>query len=1200
MSKALAGLGGIKPTPKASGKAATVSSGSRALAGLGLTPAVAPTVGQKPSENALTKALNILGKPGSALFSLGMEAESAAKGRGFSPSRLKQNVGKNFNPMTAIAEANPQLGAVGQGVGFLGAVVTDPLSALGGASGLARGGQGVMRQLENPAIREGLAKLGYGDEAIRGAQTSLLQKGVQGTDQGLMDALSQITGKSTRQGVYVAGGSGIGELRLPGTGGLARASERANMAARKAFVSSAGGAKVSKLFSGKNEDIAQLKVDARKGDINAWHKVEASRAAARAEKAAEHVMTRELKRAMKPFKGADADDMRRALEGDMTAAIRLESKGIGADKVAGVRKWLDDAADRVGIPRLENYFPRQMTKEMRLEMKKSLLNGADFGPAMKRELVDGAEFMGETLRGTPQQIREQIETILKQRWGDDYIKMFNDNPHEVLAAYTKQIARREAKLAAAAELSRRIGMATDSGVVAQGGAASRGAAGSPSTLPDVSRAPASAGRQVADDMPASTLQGPDAKEFARVGAVPAEAPRPQAQDVPRRGRETLSSEQTARVAAEQIKRDELIRQRNELAEQFDAAQVVSGPSVSMTPQQMQQRAMTLDQLMYNQTDRAVMEAMQREAISLRMAAAEDIASRTMDPIRRQSLEDSVAGYRQQLDALGPGPGTIPSVAGPSRGAELQRRIADLDREIAGLSGERRLVQQEAREELLEAVRLEEIAGFESAPEMAAKARLESQAAKQRADLGRPGKNTEAKTRAVLNNGTQLHNLVADSVRKLASGDDIDELADILTRTSRLNTTEGQRSLLRGYDALNNFLKRYQILSPGFHIRNAFGGEFNNWLAGVDRGAKYEWRQIWVKSGYGTKPERLNKAQREIFDWVESAGVFGNQATDVADEAIGRSWNPFAKNFRGTQRSRDIGGGVEGMLRGELANHIRRKGGTIQDAFDDVAKFHFDYDDLTGFERNVMKRIIPFYTWTRKNMPLQLEQIAKQPAKYTAYIKAKTAIENLSEEEGVYPEYYDNLMSIRLPKGVSQMIPGMGDNMAYIAPDLPFRDVAEYLNPAQPTRGLDMLKSAGAVPLKLPLELQAGRKFFNDQPFYEGWQKAPGSWKAMPGLLPALAALGIGDRGANGEYYMDQRDAYKVEQLMPALARIRRMAPSGEGDEFLQERQMTSILSTNLGIGIRANTPAAQKAELSRRTKKEKAAARRQRDLGYIP
>ena len=47
---------------------------------------------------------------------------------------------------------------------------------------------------------------------------------------------------------------------------------------------------------------------------------------------------------------------------------------------------------------------------------------------------------------------------------------------------------------------------------------------------------------------------------------------------------------------------------------------------------------------------------------------------------------------------------------------------------------------------------------------------------------------------------------------------------------------------------------------------------------------------------------------------------------------------------------------------------------------DVNKWNINYGDLTPFERNVMKRGMPFYTWTRKAMPLMIESPATRPGR----------------------------------------------------------------------------------------------------------------------------------------------------------------------------------------------------------------------------
>ena len=59
-------------------------------------------------------------------------------------------------------------------------------------------------------------------------------------------------------------------------------------------------------------------------------------------------------------------------------------------------------------------------------------------------------------------------------------------------------------------------------------------------------------------------------------------------------------------------------------------------------------------------------------------------------------------------------------------------------------------------------------------------------------------------------------------------------------------------------------------------------------------------------------------------------------------------------------------------------------GTPEEA---VRRILFDYTDLSGAERDVMRKIIPFYTFTKKNLGFQIANMQKNPVKYARMIKA---------------------------------------------------------------------------------------------------------------------------------------------------------------------------------------------------------------------
>lgn len=131
--------------------------------------------------------------------------------------------------------------------------------------------------------------------------------------------------------------------------------------------------------------------------------------------------------------------------------------------------------------------------------------------------------------------------------------------------------------------------------------------------------------------------------------------------------------------------------------------------------------------------------------------------------------------------------------------------------------------------------------------------------------------------------------------------------------------------------------------------------------------------------------------------------------------------------------------------------------------------HVDFGKLSQFERDVMKRIIPFYTFTRHALPYQLQEILTHPGGLTAQsIRATT-----QDDQGFIPEQAVG----SIPMGNEE-----NGNRRFLNLDLPFNvinDVAGggqgVLGTLQQTgyRGLSQLNPL----LKAPLELVTGQSFF---------------------------------------------------------------------------------------------------------------------------
>lgn len=197
----------------------------------------------------------------------------------------------------------------------------------------------------------------------------------------------------------------------------------------------------------------------------------------------------------------------------------------------------------------------------------------------------------------------------------------------------------------------------------------------------------------------------------------------------------------------------------------------------------------------------------------------------------------------------------------------------------------------------------------------------------------------------------------------------------------------------------------------FHARNATSNTWLMYLADVpayripDRIA--EAAQIQLKGGKGiggfASKEILDAADRygvRAYGWIgadvprmlqQELWIAANRGPWARALGVGKNAaNPF-ENW--SRIGRKVGTGIEDNSRlavfVDQLHKLGLKKGMSAKQVDDifskaskhVKKYLFDYTELTEFERKVMKRIFPFYTWLRKNIPLQLESIVTKPHKY---------------------------------------------------------------------------------------------------------------------------------------------------------------------------------------------------------------------------
>lgn len=193
-----------------------------------------------------------------------------------------------------------------------------------------------------------------------------------------------------------------------------------------------------------------------------------------------------------------------------------------------------------------------------------------------------------------------------------------------------------------------------------------------------------------------------------------------------------------------------------------------------------------------------------------------------------------------------------------------------------------------------------------------------------------------------------------------------------------------------WDKLMGIFKNTAILSPGFLIRNNITSGFMNYVH-ADKGGfgmlgDYK---DYLKVLYSKDPALKigNKTVGELRDILPMYGMSkGGFAGDVmgATGIIGKAGKPFE-----WWRNQNVA--TENLHRGALFLYELRHGKRNIDAAKTVKELMFDYGDLTDFDKSV-KKFVPFWTWTKNNVPLQLKMLAQAPIRYRnlAYLKQAIA------------------------------------------------------------------------------------------------------------------------------------------------------------------------------------------------------------------
>jgi hypothetical protein len=353
--------------------------------------------------------------------------------------------------------------------------------------------------------------------------------------------------------------------------------------------------------------------------------------------------------------------------------------------------------------------------------------------------------------------------------------------------------------------------------------------------------------------------------------------------------------------------------------------------------------------------------------------------------------------------------------------------------------------------------------------------------------------------------------------------------------------------------------------PGFIVNNLVGGMYNNYLGGVSpKYAAFTVESMLKMRKAVKKIEKLNPNMTafEVARLAEVEILKDLNKTIVGDKGVGELWAAFNRlgGFEGTDVStatqRALQQTPEGTSAATLAafgpkvsakyvyqtpaanqadelfrqsvdflvtNKVMRtmndmqqssevflrfsafldgyqKFGDLDAAMSKVHMLHFDYGDL-GAGEEWLRRFMPFYTWTRNNVPLQLRSIIMQPGKIQKAMRTQQAIEGTLTAEGE-----DAWLNEVLPEWISEKggfitSIGKGTSKLALTPNLPYQQLNELFQTGKMPVKLKGVASLLGPQVKIPIELGYDINL-------ETGQKDTSNpiWKLLKNTLPQTSAL----------------------------------------------------------------------------------------------
>lgn len=321
-----------------------------------------------------------------------------------------------------------------------------------------------------------------------------------------------------------------------------------------------------------------------------------------------------------------------------------------------------------------------------------------------------------------------------------------------------------------------------------------------------------------------------------------------------------------------------------------------------------------------------------------------------------------------------------------------------------------------------------------------------------------------------------------------------DVAQFLTDWLRVSSPDGFSDFVTLYDRVLNVVRTLYTATPGFHVRNFLGSIWNNWIMGVRNPRYYQdaidmiargnirgmdWNREVLRSKQITLPDGRVLNGEEVATLASRFGLiragFMGDFGQRAIEDIGRDTR--LRRIATLQFSRNFGEAADDAARLAGFMHQLERHGDPWSAALEVKRHLFDYSELSAVEKRYLRRAVLFYTWMRKNIPLQLEALMRKPGMYTGLVHA---MESGAHAVGIDPETLPDFLANQASIPLARTEEG---NVIMTTPySLPATDLLEAAQSlSSPSDFFRFLLNAAAPTISAPIEIAMNRRFFDQMP-----------------------------------------------------------------------------------------------------------------------